>query len=405
MDIRDYDAARDFDAVKRIWFEVGWLDDERYAPALRDFLSVGSCVTACLDGEAECAVHTVPGTIRHLHRVLPLCAVTAVTTSRVARRQGFARRLTALQLARAVDDGAEVAALGMFDQGFYDKVGFGTGGYEHQFTFDPASLRVAPEFRVPKRLSAEHWRDIHGAMVGRLAQHGACSLTPPEISKAELCFTEHGYGLGYYDGDALSHFLWFDVRGQHGPYVVNAYAYRTTDELLELLALLRSLADQVSSVKMMEPPHLQLQDLLEQPFRHRRNTRLSEHGNQHQAMAWWQLRLLSLAPLAAYEVSGVPVSFNLELEDPIAGELPDERWQGLGGSYRVALGRRSVVVPGSAAALPTLRASVNALSRLFFGVASASALAVTDDFHAPAELLEHLDVAFRLPQPRPGWDF
>ena len=56
----------------------------------------------------------------------------------------------------------------------------------------------------------------------------------------------------------------------------------------------------------------------------------------------------------------------------------------------------------AAEAARTLRADVNAFSRLFFGVASASALAVTDAFEAPAALLAELDAALLLPEPRTG---
>ena len=79
--------------------------------------------------------------------------VTAVTTSRIARKQGFARVMTARQLAEAAENGAEVAALGMFDQGFYDQVGFGTGGYEHSIRFDPARILTARSVRVARTIT------------------------------------------------------------------------------------------------------------------------------------------------------------------------------------------------------------------------------------------------------------
>ena len=110
------------------------------------------------------------------HAPLELCAVTAVTISRIARKQGFARVMTAQQLAAAAQAGAEVAALGMFDQGFYDQVGFGTGAYEHMIRFDPATLQVDVPFRVPARLTKDNWADVHGAMVERMKHHGAVVL-------------------------------------------------------------------------------------------------------------------------------------------------------------------------------------------------------------------------------------
>ena len=41
-----------------------------------------------------------------------------------------------------VAEGALVAGLGMFDQGYYDKLGFGSGAYSHRVAFDPARLSV-----------------------------------------------------------------------------------------------------------------------------------------------------------------------------------------------------------------------------------------------------------------------
>ena len=39
--------------------------------------------------------------------------------------------MTALKIAEDVEAGAEVCGLGMFDQGYYDKLGFGTGNYSY----------------------------------------------------------------------------------------------------------------------------------------------------------------------------------------------------------------------------------------------------------------------------------
>ncbi|MEE2992431.1 MAG: hypothetical protein VX603_04565 [Gemmatimonadota bacterium] len=39
-------------------------------------------------------------------------------------------------------EGAEICVLSMFEQGFYDRLGFGTGPYEHKVRFDPAELMI-----------------------------------------------------------------------------------------------------------------------------------------------------------------------------------------------------------------------------------------------------------------------
>ena len=406
MDIRPFDPKEDIRAVERIWYECGWVENETQAGFVKDFLSAGSCIVGCLDGTPECQVHTVPGTIHHLEHPLKLCAVTAVTTSRIARKQGFARVMTAQQLAAGAQQGAEVAALGMFDQGFYDQVGFGTGAYEHTIRFDPTTLQVDVPFRVPSRLTEENWADVHGAMAGRLKHHGAVVLDPPIIMKGELGWHDNGFGLGYYDGNSLSHFFWSEAKDEHGPYEISFLAYRSVEELLELLALIKSLGDQVSSFVMQEPAHLQLQTLLKQPFRNRRNTFRSSFENIHRSAAWWQVRLLDVAAcLDRFSWPGEAFEFNLELTDPAAAFLDGAAWQGVGGEYVVRMGERSGAQLGARTGLPTLTASINTFSRLFFGIASATEQLVAPDFTAPPELIRQLDAAFCLPRMTTSWDF
>ena len=104
MSFRDFDMQRDMKAVKRIWQECGWVDESE-ARWLNDFFGIGTALVGTIEGEAECSVHSTPGTIQDLDESLPLGAVTAVTTSRIARKTGFARQLTARLLARQADQG------------------------------------------------------------------------------------------------------------------------------------------------------------------------------------------------------------------------------------------------------------------------------------------------------------
>ena len=103
---------------------------------------------------------------------------------------------------------------------------------------------------------------------------------------------------------------------------------------------------------------------------------------------------------------GEAVQFNLALTDPLAAILPSGSWRGCAGDYRVTIAESSFAEAGRSAGLPTLRASVNAFSRLWFGVAPASSLAITDSLQTddPA-LLPRLDEALQLPPPQVGWDF
>ena len=412
IELDDYDHERDFAAVDRIYCEVGWLDGSDDATKTHERLAAAEYqgVVLRLDGEAECAAVTSLGAMRHLDTDVDLAVVTGVTTSRVARKLGAAKRVTAAAIARRAEAGSELSSLGMFEQGFYDRLGFGSGAYSHWVMFDPATLTVDRRFRPPKRLTKDNWQDVHHALCERLRGHGGCVLHSPEIIRGELAFTEkQPIGLGYYDGPGgtLSHFLWGETQGENGPYHIIWYAYRTPEQLLELLALIRSLGDQVVSVRMMEPAEIQFQDVLAQPFRNRRLTQGANWTSGHRTFAWWQARMLDVPKcLAKTRLDTDDFAFNLQLTDPIAEHLEDgNAWRGVAGDYVVTLGRQSSARHGTEAALPTLSASVGAFTRAWLGVRSASVLARTDDLEGDADLLRGLDDALRLPQPYVGWDY
>ena len=98
--------------------------------------------------------------------------------------------------------------------------------------------------------------------------------------------------------------------------------------------------------------------------------------------------------------------FNLQLSDPV-GELleGDMRWHGLAGEYVVELGEESLARTGQEKNLPTLKASINAFSRMWFGVRPASNIAITDDLKGDESLIKALDKAICFPRPHFGWDF
>ncbi len=409
MNIRPYDPQRDREAVRRIWREVRWVENEAHERAMDFFLEGTRALVADLNGVAECLAVTTPATLRYLDEDLRLSAVTAVTTSRIARKQGLAKRLTAALVAADAADGALVSALGMFEQGFYDQLGFGTGGYEHWRSFDPAHLTVTHKARVPRRLTPDDWERVHQALLARQSGHGACSLLPPAIMRAEMIWSEDGFGLGYNDGPngELTHFFWGEGKGEHGPYKLQFVAYQNAGQLLELLALLKGLGDQVRLVRMREPRDIQIQDLLRHPFRQWHVTRKSEFANECTASAYWQMRICDLAGcLARTHLRRDRARFNLVLHDPIDAHLDAEAaWRGLSGTYVVTLGPDSHAEPGAAADLPTLTASVGAFTRLWLGVRPATGLAVTDALAGPASLLKTLDDTLCPPDAKPDWDF
>jgi hypothetical protein len=406
--LRLYDAERDKQAAYRIWREVGWMEDGQ-EEASDIFIRACRAMVAEVRGEAECLVLSAPGEMRYLGETLPFAGVMSVTTSRVARKQGLASRLTARVLAADAVDGALVAGLGMFEQGFYNQLGFGTGSYEHWIGFDPARLRLDVEARVPRRVTADDWQVVHASLLARRRVHGSVSFAPAEIIQAELKYSKSTFGLGYYDGPngELTHHVWCRAKGEHGPYSVQWLSYQTMDQFLELMALLQNLGDQVRLVRMREPPGLQMQDLIAQPFKQRQITRRGEFEADADAAAYWQVRICDLAGCMRHtHLYGEPVRFNLRMSDPIERFLEEDApWRGVGGEYVVQLGPVCEAVPGQDPSLPTLDASVGAFSRLWLGVGPASGLAATDALAGPAALLTDLERALLLPVPKVDWDF
>lgn len=413
--IRRYDQVRDIKSVQRIYRECNWHHGAD-ADVIVDFHSIGSTIVAALDNSIEGFAHTVDGTMRHLDEDLRLCAVTTVLTSPLARRRGLGTATTANALSAAAKNGAAVAALGIFEQGYYDKLGFGNGGYENYVGFSPADLspdRVGKS-RVPRRISKNDWAAIDEAMKNRWIGHGGCVLEPAEVVKCEARWragTGEGLGFGYEnDHGQLTHFFYASSDGPHGPLHICAMAYQNGEQLLELFALLRSLGDQISLVTLIEPPHLHLQDLLQHPIELQRITKQSKHANYNVARSFWQVRILNLAQcIKQTHVHGPDVEFNLVLTDPIEDYFADSnstnQWQGIAGEYVIHLGEDSTIESRSKPKLPTLHASVNAFSRMWLGVRPASELAISDQLRANGELLDELDIVLRLPSPKWGWNF
>lgn len=407
MNDRIYDPARDREAALRIWRETGWVVPGKEG-SFDLSLGAGRTLVADLNGAPECLVNTMPGTLRYLREDLRFSAVTAVTTSRLARKQGLARRLTARAVALDAAEGAHIAGLGMFEQGYYNQLGFGTGPYEHIVAFDPAQLNVRLRPRVPRRITADDWELVHAARLARVRDHGSITM-PAEMTRAELLRADNGFGLGYADGPngELTHYFWCQTQAvERGPYFVSNMAYRTREQFLELLALIKSLGDQVRLVRMFEPPGIQLQDLLLHPFRQRALTHRSEFEAGIRAVAYWQLRILDLsACLERTHLRTGQARFNLRLGDPIAASLDEEApWRGIAGDYLVTLGPVSGAEVGRDPRLPTLEASVGAFTRMWMGVRPATGLACTDDLRGPEALLQELDELLRLPPPHLGWE-
>jgi len=409
MTIRPYDAEKDREAVARIWREVGWIEDEKEEKGLDVFLQCGRSLIGELNGEAECMANTDPGSMKYQDEEVPACCVTGVTTSRVARKQRLATSVTAEALRLAAEDGHAVAMLGIFDQGFYDRLGFGTGSYEHWYTFDPAQLKNVGSPRIPIRLTKDDWDEMHACRLRRHRSHGSVSILSPELTRSEAIWSTNGFGLGYRDrSGTLTHHVWCSTKDpEGGPYRIAWMACRTREEFLELLGLLRNLGDQVHSIRMHEPGGLQMQDLLHEPFKRERLTKASKHEHRVNAYAYLQARILDLHEcISRTHLTTAGVAFNLVLTDPIEDHVsPGSGWRGIGGEYTIRFDEDSEASGGLTDGLPTLRASVGAFTRLWLGVLPATGLAWTDNLSAPEELLAALDRSLRLPAPANDWDF
>ena len=400
MLIRPYEPS-DLSAVQRIWRECGWVESDDEAKLIEPFLADGDVTVAVLD-DAECAVSTHPGVISYVGTDLPLSVVSSVTTSLIGRKQGLAGATTAEALAISARAGAAVSLLGMFEQGFYDLLGFGSGPPSLHYRFDPAALKVPNPSRAPVRVGPDDVEEIHGAMQRRHRSHGGINLDSLDRLKAELNWETPHFGLGYRDDDGrLSHFVWGKAKGESGPWRVDFIGYQSPNQLVELLSILKSIGDQVRAIDLMEPPQIQIQDLIRHPNRQRIVTQKTDFQTGGRANAWWQARILDLETcVAARHWEGLPVVFNLVLSDPIADS--DVDWSGVGGEYVVDIAEESKVRSGLDPTLPTLNASVNALTRMWLGARPASSLAITDQLTGSSDLLSRLDEAFRLPEPHTG---
>ncbi len=411
MRYRDYDPAHDFDTIKRLWHETGWTnqDSEAEQEGLRAFMDMGPTIVSEVHGRIECQVGTTPGQIMHGDTPIDISLVSAVITGMPARKLGLAGRLTAMAVARAAEEGAMASILGMFEQGFYDRLGFGTGPYETFFRLDPSQITFPAAKRAPHRLTAKDYAAMHESRMRRMGLHGRVYIKSPGFTHYEAAAADNGFGLGYYDGPkgSLSHHIWFSTSElEHGPLWVQWMTYETWDQFCELMGVIKNLGDQYYVVIMPEPAGVQLQDVVHRPIT-AWNASEGKHGRRTQALAYYQLRMNDIAGcLAQTRAEGDPYTFNLRLRDPITNHLHrDASWRGTAGEYIVTLGDPCGATLGSRPELPTLTADINSFSRLWLGVRPATGLAITANLEGPPELLKRLDRAFRTAKPLADWVF
>ncbi|MBX3176873.1 MAG: GNAT family N-acetyltransferase [Candidatus Hydrogenedentes bacterium] len=412
MEWRYFDPGQDLDAAIRLWHDIGWMNREAAGarPGMEAYTAACTGYVALVHGLPECFVFQTPGNLRHGHAELPLCAVAGVATSRNARKQGLALRLTARAIAEAAVQGAAIAGLSTFEQGFYNRIGFGSAAYEHTWSLDPARLTVTGAVRPPHRLENLPAEALHEARRNRHRAHGSVTLDSPLMTRATMLRTPNGFGLGYSDDpkETPSHGLWCGTANPgHGPYTIEFLAWKTPAQFRELLGLIRQWGDQVRLVVLPEPAGIQLQDLIDRPTQHYWSTEGGNFASGNRAHAYYQYRILDLgACVRATRLATPPLDFNLQLHDPMqAHPVPGVDWNGIAGGYTVRLGPESDLRDGHDPALPVLTASAGAFTRLWLGVRPATGLAVTDELAGPPELLAALDETLRLPAPVTDWRF
>lgn len=412
MKIREFEFEKDFEKVYNIWQEVGWIEDEeRKKEALKYFVKAGKGKVTELNNEVEGYVNSTPGYYQYLDTQFNLHALTAVTISRVARKQGIGTKSTAEAIVKAAASGSDISALGMFEQGFYDKLGYGTGSYEHLISFDPAHLDIPGKAPVPTRIKVEDYQKVHQANLKRTKRHGYCTLLPPEITKAEMFFGQKKpFGLGYKDNEGnITHHIWVIPNDElHGPYFIRWMTFNTLEQFFDLMNLIKNLGDQVHLVKIWEPAGLQFQDFIKKPVKDFHVTKNSDYQVINKAVAYWQIRILNLENcINNTSLQGKPVEFNLKLKDPIEKYLDEgSPWQGLSGQYTLKLGESSTIKKGITANLPTLKTDINTFTRMWIGAVRPNLLPYTNYFEAPWKLINKLDSLFiALPTPKIGWDF
>ncbi len=409
--IRSYRKS-DLSALMRIWHEIGWRDSQsdESKNVLEKFME--GCISWVVEshGKPEVVVATMPGSVRYLDNDLSMWAIGAVTVGMPMRRRGAGSRLTSHGVADGAMRGADIAMLGCFDQGYYDRLGFGNGTSERRVHFDPAQLLVdAKPKNAPMRIEAKDWEMVHAARHARMRSHGSAVIEPPSFSHAEMLMEQNSFGYGYVEDGVMTHGFWGTSSEEGHKFYVIWMVYQNVEQLMELLWLLRSFSEQVDLVEMFEPPEINLHDLLYAPFRlwdarghsHKRPVRFD-------SFSYWQARILSLESAIAktpIKRRG-SISFNVSIDDPIDRYLPsDHRWRGIAGKYHLTLGPEPKCERGHRQGEPHLEASVGAFTRMWLGVDSVAVIAATDSLSAPSSLLDDLGWFMMLPSPHTTWEF
>ncbi len=406
---RRYNPETDSDRLIQIWKDVGWISDDEQHAIVKRYHEDCIAFVGELNGVIGSLSSSSIGSFDFDGVQIPMIAITGVTSGFEFRRQGLAGKVSAKVLSEGFENGAALSILGAFDQGYYEKLGFGNISDDRNVVFDPGRLKVAGKTRSPVRLGEEDWERMHNARISRFTKHGVCNILDAEHTRFEVLYNKNNFGLGFETNGELTHYFFGRMKDKesHGPLEINIFVYQNFDQLLELLSLLKGLSDQVRFVEMEEPVGIKIQEFLDKPFRLMEVTEGNEYATRADAMSVFQARIVDLekaVSLASYR--GKPVSFQLILTDPITRFLdPDDSFNGCQGEYVVELGESSKATKGKDSDLPRLSCSINAFTRLWCGVRSANSLKISDGLEASQVLLDDLDRLIRLPVIKVDWHF
>lgn len=405
-----YDKEKHLEKCISIWMDVGWLDKGQKSLAEYFFNSADALVGEHNSDPVALAIsHT--GTMVHnsKSKELPFCAITGVTVAFHGRKLGFAGTLTAELLARGAERGEVFAGLGMFEQGFYDKVGFGNFPYMKVVYFRPSEIAVSGKFSTePVRLSNTDWEEIHKNRISRLRCHGSVNL-PDILTRAEMETNKKSFTIGFRnkEGELSHHYVIASVKGEHGPMRIAWMVYNTAEQFRDILLSVKSYGDQIDIVSLQEPAGIQFQSLLRKPIStNRQSTNSVGDKVGIRTGSWFQGRILDVEKcINGMNCAGEECNFNLILTDPVEKYLDSSfEWRGCGGEYTIGFSKSSKAEKGLTPALPVMKCSVNTFSKLWTGTAKASMLPYTDKIKAPSSLLDNLDRALSLPEPSFDWD-
>ncbi len=410
MDIVRYDPAKHLEDCLTTWRDSGWLE-KGMEKAAGEFISSGSALVSLEGGRAVALATSGRGGFHHcLHgSELDFCSINTVNVALHGRRMGHGGTLTASLLAEAAERGDACAGLGMFEQGFYNRLGFSNMPYWRILQVRPSDIAVPGELSSrPVRLTGEDWREIHDNRRKRYRFHGSLNLTPA-YTKVAMETSPGGFALGFRNRDGkLTHHLFIEkMEGENGPVSVGWLNFRRPAEFTDLMLVLASMGDQIDLVRFSEPPGIQVQPLLKKPLASRRRTLGAPGGRvEVRTLSWTQCRILSVeSSLNGMKCRGKPVSFNLRLHDPVGKHLlGSPGWRGCGGDYTVHLSVETEASQGFTHGLPVLECSVNSFTRLWNGSAMPSLLPFTDRVDASPGLLEMLDEALPMPEPSFDWE-